>query len=91
MVRTPNAVFISSDEGTTWQPYFTEQPKLLETIYDLRKSGDFLIACSFRGIFRSVDEGKTWQPILWPPADRAGFFKIFSSEQTFYALLIEGC
>lgn len=89
--RLPNQVFMSSDQGVSWQPMSPSPSEYLSSIYELVRAGRYLFACSNAGIFRSDDNGATWTPVLSPPADKGGFFKLVVDGQILYSLFINGC
>jgi photosystem II stability/assembly factor-like uncharacterized protein len=89
--RLPNMVFVSADQGVSWQPMSPSPPEYLSSIYELVRAGRYLFACSHAGIFRSDDNGATWIHVLSPPADKGGFFKLVVDGQTLYSLFINGC
>ena len=54
----PNKLFISTDEGKTWQRIDTGLP-LVRDIQDIVQAGNYLFCSTDAGIFRTADSGKT--------------------------------
>lgn len=90
-VRIPNGLFLSKDNGISWDPYVITRSPEFHDIYEIETLGNDLYAISKKGIFHSSDQGKTWNPSLLMPADTGGFFKMTVSEGILYALVVKGC
>jgi photosystem II stability/assembly factor-like uncharacterized protein len=60
---TGGGIFVSTDEGATWRPVFTEAQHVYDVTVDPRDKR-VLYACGFdQAAFRSTDRGETWQRI----------------------------
>ncbi len=86
-VSAPQAIYLSSDSGKTWERIDIKPPigtAAYITAVSLSPHNDnaILIGTSFNGIFESTDRGKTWQDITKDIkflAKGAGFYEEISA------------
>jgi photosystem II stability/assembly factor-like uncharacterized protein len=90
-VQMANTVSLSTDQGKTWKPLFTKLPESLKDIHDLTRVGRHWIAVAKAGVFRSADNGATWQNVLVPPAGKGGYFRLVTSGDNLFAIIVNGC
>lgn len=90
-VRMPNNVYMSEDNGLTWQLANLAQPEGKGQIFDMVEAGAFWFAGSGTAVYRSGDRGATWQVVLRSPQKRNGFFRLDVAGKTLYSLFMDGC
>ena len=89
-IRTPNGIYLSTDNGMTWRSYSIGISAGLNDIYDLEIIDNTFYAVAQGGIFYSSDKGHSWNALISRP-ESGNFFKMIVSEGILYALLIKGC
>lgn len=89
--QTRNRVFISSDQGATWEALNSKLPTALNSMYDIEQAGTYLFCTSDAGVFRSADQGKTWELIQPLDAGSVTFIRLTASGNRIFALRIMGC
>ncbi len=90
-MRTPNTVFLSENNGATWNPIPYDLPSGVQDVNDILQSGNDLFASGREGIYRSTDEGKTWTRVFENNSEKGGFYKMTVSAGELFILYIEGC
>ena len=90
-MRAPNTVYLSKDNGATWNPMPHDLPSGMSDIYELLQSGNDLFASGREGIYRSSDDGQSWTRVKEKKNEKGGFFKLTLSEGELFILYMEGC
>ena len=58
------AIYISLDEGKTWQPISSPDEAKIITLAANKTDSDILYVSTTNGLFSSIDRGKNWQKII---------------------------
>ena len=82
-------MYASSDRGATWKKM--EVPDELYNVYEVEQAGTILMASGEKGIFSSSDKGRTWKFVHEAPENKNKFYRLISSGNTIFALVIQGC